>query len=425
MDSTGSSSSISAADGVGPDRADAVVGIASYNDEATIGGVVRAVREGIERFSGPTTCIVLADGGSTDRTVERAREQAGQCEFVAAPFVRPEIDPLKMPYHGRPGRAVAMRTVFNAARERDAKACAMLDAGLTSVSPEWIPLLIQPALAGEMDYVSAHYLRHPHEGAITKSIIYPLFRALYGKRLRQPAALEFACSPQLMTHFLNQDFWRAERVEVGIDLWLAAAAAGDGYRLGEALLGVRAAAPRRGAPDLTAALSQLLGAQLTDLEHRAGAWHRVRSSTPLSVIGEPPPDTPPAPEMDLDSALESYRLGYRALRDVWAWILPPRTILELKKLADMPSDRFRMADDVWARIIYDFALAHRLQVMPRDHLMGSLTPLYLGWLASFILETDAADVATADARIERLCAIYETQKPYLISRWRWPERFRS
>jgi hypothetical protein len=28
-----------------------------------------------------------------------------------------------------------------------------------------------------------------------------------------------------------------------------------------------------------------------------------------------------------------------------------------------------------------------------------------------------------EERIERLALAYEAQKPYLISRWRWPDRF--
>jgi hypothetical protein len=36
-----------------------------------------------------------------------------------------------------------------------------------------------------------------------------------------------------------------------------------------------------------------------------------------------------------------------------------------------------------------------------------------------------ADAAAGDARLERLCLAFEAEKPYLIARWRWPERFRS
>jgi hypothetical protein len=34
-----------------------------------------------------------------------------------------------------------------------------------------------------------------------------------------------------------------------------------------------------------------------------------------------------------------------------------------------------------------------------------------------------AGCAEVEARLERLAAAYEGMKPYLISRWRWPDRF--
>jgi glucosylglycerate synthase len=64
-------------------------------------------------------------------------------------------------------------------------------------------------------------------------------------------------------------------------------------------------------------------------------------------------------------------------------------------------------------------------VLPRDHLLRSLVPLYSGWLASFILQVRDASLEAVDQRVEDLCAAFELQKPYLISRWRWPERLRT
>jgi hypothetical protein len=408
-------------------RSDIVVGIASYNDAETIGGVLRGARAALDQHLGANAgSIVLADGGSTDQTLERARQELGTDNtFEAIHFARPKIDPLRMPYHGRPGRAAAINAVFRAARAREAKVCAMLDAGLMELPPGWIELLVDPALRGEVDYVSAHYERHPYEGAITKSIIYPVFRALYGVKLRQPAAPEFGCSATLMDAYLEQAFWEAEEAYTGIDLWLATSAAASGYRIGEAMLGARTFAQRPAAPDLNTALGQLVGSLMSDLDMRAQLWQRTRPAAPVPEFGRPPTIASAERAIDVAAMVEAFRLGYRALRDVWAWILPPRTIIELKRLADASEPHFRLADDLWARIIYDFALAHRLKTMPHDHLLGALTPLYSGWLASFVLTPDTATAAGADHRVEQLCTIFEAQKPYLISRWRWPERFRS
>jgi hypothetical protein len=61
--------------------------------------------------------------------------------------------------------------------------------------------------------------------------------------------------------------------------------------------------------------------------------------------------------------------------------------------------------------------------MDRLQLLRSMTPLYLGWVASWVNELRPLDTAAAEERVERLCEAYEAEKPYLISRWRWPDRF--
>jgi hypothetical protein len=54
----------------------------------------------------------------------------------------------------------------------------------------------------------------------------------------------------------------------------------------------------------------------------------------------------------------------------------------------------------------------------RCHLLQSLTPIYLAWVASFILQVQEAGPTEVEERLERLCLTYETEKTYLISRWK-------
>jgi hypothetical protein len=135
------------------------------------------------------------------------------------------------------------------------------------------------------------------------------------------------------------------------------------------------------------------------------------------------PDLDAAP-VRADGLIESFRLGYRELREIWTWVLPPRTIVELRRLTDATPDRFRFDDRLWAGIIYDFALGYSLRVMPHDHLLRSLTPLYTGWLASFVVEMDGASLTHIEQRVEQVCLAFEAERRHLISRWRWPERLR-
>jgi hypothetical protein len=80
------------------------------------------------------------------------------------------------------------------------------------------------------------------------------------------------------------------------------------------------------------------------------------------------------PVVDVEPMLDRFRLGFDALRDVWAWIVAPRTLLQLKALAEARAPQFRFGNELWTQVVYDFALAYRARSMPHDHLLGALTP---------------------------------------------------
>ena len=68
-------------------------------------------------------------------------------------------------------------------------------------------------------------------------------------------------------------------------------------------------------------------------------------------------------------------------------------------------------------------VGYHLGTMERPLLLRSMVPLYLAWAASFVREVRDRPREDAEARIEQLCRAFETAKPHLISRWRWPDRF--
>ena len=408
-------------------QATLVAVLVSHQDVETIDRVTGAVRDGLARnLEGVASKIVLVDCGSTDGTVARARDTLGGGHLLELPQVAPPADVLEVPYHGVPGKARALQATLAKVRDLGASACIILDASVGTVTPQWIEWLAGPVVHHAFDFVSPYYRRHPFDGALTKGIVYPLVRALYGMRLRQPAAAEFACSRRLIDHFLNQDLWGRDGAQVGIDLWLTSSAASGDFRLGEAELGIRTHHSRgEETLDLPTTIVQVVGSLFADLEGRAERWQRIRGSVAVQRFGtvaggEPPP----ASAVDVERLIESFRLGHRELRDIWTWVLPTRTIVDLHRLLDCAPTKFRLSDDLWSRVVYDFALGYRLRVLPRHHLLRSLVPLYSGWLASFILQVRELSLEAVDQRVEDLASAFEAQKPYLISRWRWPERLR-
>jgi hypothetical protein len=119
--------------------------------------------------------------------------------------------------------------------------------------------------------------------------------------------------------------------------------------------------------------------------------------------------------------LQAFRLAYTNLQEIWSLVLPPQSLLGLKRLAATDGAEFRMPDSLWARIVYDFVLAHRLRTINRGHLLGALIPLYLAWVASHINIT--ASGADPESPIEAVAQAFEAERVYMVSRWRWPDRF--
>jgi hypothetical protein len=171
-------------------------------------------------------------------------------------------------------------------------------------------------------------------------------------------------------------------------------------------------------PDLNALLAQITGSLFADVDAKAAFWQRARGTQSAQFVSQ---NTPIAETPDIASMLEAFRLAYTNLHEIWSLVLPPNSLLGLKKLSLMQPENFRMPDNLWARIVYDFILAFRLRTINRGHLLGALTPLYLAWVASHL--TLISSGTPPEKHIQDLAVAFETDKPYLVSRWRWPDRF--
>lgn len=405
--------------------ADIVVGIPSYNNAATIGHVVQAAEAGLRKyFHSYSSAIINSDGGSKDGTPECVLETGAQ-DSTLLQVVHPmyPVHKLSTPYDGIPGKGSAFRTVFLLAQKLGAKVCTVVDSDLRSITPEWIELLIRPILEKSFDFVAPYYLRHKYDGTITNSIVYPMTRALYGKRIRQPIGGDFGFSSRLIGHYLKQDVWNSDVARFGIDIWVTTQAICGGFNVCQAFLGAKIHDAKDPGSDLSAMLAQVLGSLFTEMERNVSVWQRTRGSEPVPIFGFQFDVSTEPIAVNVKRMLESFRLAQESLQEVWGPILPPATLMEIKRLARRPDGEFRFADDLWVRVVFDFGLGYHLHTIGRDHLLRALTPLYLGWVASFILEMQEAGPREVEERLERLCLTYESQKPYLISRWRWPDRF--
>jgi glycosyltransferase involved in cell wall biosynthesis len=401
-------------------HADIVVGIPSFNSEKTIGHVVRAVQAGLAKyFPDRKAVLVNSDGGSKDGTMEVARNT--RIEDQEAIMLHYRIEPvptIATPYEGIPGKGSAFRTIFEIADALKAKACAVFDSDLRSITPEWIELLIKPVLTGGTDFVAPLYHRHKFDGTITNSIVYPLTRALYGKRARQPIGGDFGFSGRLAAFFLSKDVWESDVARFGIDIWMTTEAIANGFKISQSFLGAKIHDPKDPGADLSAMLYQVVGATFGLMETYAGVWKQVRGSEPVPAYGFRYTVGLEHVKVDVGRMLAIFRAGLRDLRELWREVLGAGDLGEVEMQAARPDQEFRFPLRLWTRIVYDYALAYHRRKFPQEHLLKSLTPLYLGKTASFVMEAADLGQDEAEGEIEKLCLEFEQNKDYLVNNWK-------
>ncbi|BDP41370.1 glycosyl transferase [Deinococcus aetherius] len=99
--------------------------IPAFNEEETVGDVVRVARE-------LTPDVVVASDGSSDRTPQAAREAGAQVVELSE----------------NAGKGPALKAALEAT---DAEYVVMLDADLIGLTREHLEVLLRPVLAGELD----------------------------------------------------------------------------------------------------------------------------------------------------------------------------------------------------------------------------------------------------------------------------------
>jgi hypothetical protein len=392
------------------------IALLTYNNAGTVKSVVEAAAAGLARHLERATAVVInADAGSSDATRELI--EGGGLPVVHIEHPSPLAERLTVPFHGVPGRGSALAAAFTAAHRVGARALVMLEPDVASITPEWVVQLARPVFEEKADLVSPAYARHRYEGTITNLLLSPLIRALYGRRLRQPFGGQQAFSARLVEHLLGHPRRGGSSREIA-DIWILGTAVADGFAVCEAWLGRRVVRSATRSSDLPAMVAQTLGGVFAVMHAHDDLWLEVRGSEAVPEVGGAErPGTEPA-RVDVARMRDGFRLGVRDLLPVWEHVLAPETLGDVLGLDTVAPDRFRFPDDLWARVVYDFALGYHYDVVHREHLLRSLVPLYLGRTAAFVIEADPRSADATETLLERVAEAFERQKPYLTERWR-------
>jgi glucosylglycerate synthase len=397
---------------------DILVGLATHNNAKTIGAIVQSIQGGILRsYTRDRAVIINADGGSRDGTPELVTG-------ISIDDLRPlsnlhslrTLHSISTQYATTPSSTVALRTILAAADLLRAKACVVMSPESPSIDGEWISRLLHPVRYDGFDLVTPTYRRHKFEGLLITNLLYPMTRALYGLRIREPYMHDFGFSGQLGSEFLSQNAWADGSGEDGIELRLTLAAIMRQRRICQSFLGEKEHVERRSA-DLVPALRQTVGPMFSTMESTRSTWSAVTGSQPIPTFG-PEHDVSLGPlRVNRKRLRQMFSTGVAELEAVFHSILSPTTLAELQRIARLEEGDFIYSAELWVRTVYEFAASYKKSVISRDHIIQALAPLFRGRVLTFLTENRSGTAEDVENNIESLCLEFERLKPYLLQLW--------
>lgn len=398
---------------VNPDnitKADLVVSIPSYNEADSIDFPTIQASQGMKRYFPEKRCVIInCDNNSPDGTKNA---------FLNTPTEAPKIY-ISTPPEVK-GKGNNFKNLFRKIVELQAKAVVVVDADLKSITPEWIRRLGDPLFNG-FSYVAPLYVRHKYDGTITNGIAYPLSRALYGRRVRQPIGGDFGFSGKLGKTFLESNIWDEAMENFGIDIWMTTLAFAQKVRVCQSFMGrPKIHRPKDPAASLGPMFRQVVGTIFSMMENFESYWLKVKYSKPTAIygfgLGEV--EMPPKVGVDTEKLLHNFQGGFNEYSEVWQKALSGDIYQKLLEIKCMKEEVFAFPTDLWARVLYDWAVAFRDAGIDRNLLMDSLIPLYFGKTLSFVKKTAKMTIQQAEDAIEEDCVTFEMTKPYLVRKWK-------
>ncbi len=389
--------------------ADFIVGIPSFNEAACISYPTQIASKGLCKFFPDKKSVIInVDNNSPDGT---------KSAFLNTPTEVPKIY-ISTPNDVR-GKGNNLRNLFEAVVELGARAAVVVDADLKSITPLWIQYLGEPLFAG-FNFVTPIYIRHKYDGSITNHIAYPLLRTLFGLRVRQPIGGDFGFSRRLAQAFLSEKTWTENVSNFGIDIWMTTVAIARRFKVCQTFLGSpkshRAKDPAKDLGPMFMQVIMTFFELMIDFEY---FWKDTSESWPSNIFGFGlgATETPPPVSADTQALYTSFVRGFDWYGEVWKKILPSGEFSEIKKIKKIPKDKFYYHSDLWARILFNYAIAYRNNEIPKEMIIESMIPFYHSRILSFVNKTIHMDIKECEEYFEKIVRIFEEEKPYLIKRW--------
>ncbi len=378
-----------------------IVGIPSYMEADSIGFVTKQVDLGIQKyFAGKNAVIVNVDNNSEDNTKGAflSTETKTPKKYITTP-------------RGVRGKGNNFLNLFKFGKKHIStlKVVLVLDADLKSVTPEWVKYLAEPIFKG-MDYALPRYSRHQFDGTITNHICYPLLYGLMGENIRQPIGGDFAFSPALMDHWLDQK-WHPTTKLYGIDIFMTLNAVIGKFKICEVGLGAKihkASAPKLG-PMFTQVVTTFFEKVLSKKSDWIGMNNGDHARKPQ--FGLKTLDRPQQLFVNLRELKEKLRMEFKIREKLLKRYLSDYLYTSIKRMIE--HDHYNMDILMWTQCVYQLLYSFDLgSKRVRSDIVEALKPLYFARSVTYDYQTWKYSIDYAEEAILDQAKAFSSQKPY-------------
>ncbi|MDR1871631.1 MAG: hypothetical protein LBS60_06830 [Deltaproteobacteria bacterium] len=392
-------------------QADLVVGFLSRNDAPTISRMATKVSEGWRMdYPGLSTALVLSDCHSQDQTL--------------ANFFQTHTGPPKLAVVAPPEKDQATQTLFNllmVASRLKAKIVLVQTADTLTIKRTWLRRLINPIADDLADFTNPLYSRNAIDAPVTNLMVYPMFRALFGRRLRQPILTDWAFNDQVLAALLAYKDWPDHSGLLVPELMVKTIAVTSGFRICQSIMTegrYGLSNKRMDTPHIIKMFQELtLGVFETMIRFKE-AWRAVKRSKPTSVIGTDlkPGIFPIRYDVNLKELYNEIQALLAATEPEWRRFLADRPESLRPRLLTASLEDINVSAREWGLFLfYCGNLYATLAESDRPKLLEAMTPVFLARFLSFQKQTIGLLGAQVEAKVEESAAILEWLKKELIS----------
>jgi hypothetical protein len=148
-------------------------------------------------------------------------------------------------------------------------------------------------------------------------------------------------------------------------------------------------------------------------------WPGIRWSKPTALYGLADGELDVANPVSLneESLHARFTVGFESFGELWGKVLESSCMHKLGEVKGLGESQFNFPTHMWARMLYDFALAYKMGQVDRSLLIDSVLPLFYGRMLSFARRTERMSTPQADDEVEQACLVFEETKSYLAERW--------